>query len=181
MARKKMQIIPVSVNISRLDLGKPRFVKKVFNLLDIYKIESSYIQLELTETAFVTEGEIISDIEVLRTNGIKIAIDDFGKGYSTLAILKTIPVDIMKIDLLFLEGIQEEPVAQDILNTIVDLAKCLNLSIVYEGVETRKQVDYLMSFGQGMAQGYYYAKPLAKIEMEHHMTKRISCSGGWGV
>ena len=165
-----LDIVPVAINLSRLDLCKPDFVQQLFAILAAYEIESEYIHLELTETAFVTDcDKIAQGLRQLRAGGIKIAIDDFGKGYSSLASLKTLPVDIIKIDRLFLCDILVDSVTQSILHSILDLARGLQLDVVYEGIEAQEQVEYLKQFEFRTAQGFYYAMPLYKEEIEHRL------------
>lgn len=171
--KKHLNIIPISVNLSRVDLCKLNFVQQLFNILDMYRIEYEYIQLELTETAFVKDyDKIVEGLQLLRAQGIRIAIDDFGTGYSSFLCLKTLPIDIMKIDRLFLRDITEDIVTQNILRSILDLARGLNLEVVYEGVETKDQADYLKHFEFKIAQGFYYALPMRKKEIECWLKKQ---------
>ncbi|MGI6238127.1 MAG: EAL domain-containing protein [Christensenellales bacterium] len=166
-------VAPISINISKKDLCSPLFAKRLLGILQLYRIGSSQIQLEITETASVPDAaEIAENIMALRSIGFAVALDDFGTGYASLSCLKTLPVDGIKVDRLFVKDIETDPLNQGILRSILDLARCMHLDIVYEGIETRAQVDYLRKFEFKTGQGYYYARPMPKAEAAGYLEKR---------
>lgn len=167
-----LPILPVSVNVSRRDLCLEDFPDRLIGCLEKYHIDSRYIELEITETAFAKDCEKIAErIGILRDYGSRIAIDDFGTGYSSLSCLKIFPVDVLKIDRVFLVDIVTDQVSQSILKGILDLVRALQLEVVYEGVETKAQVEYLKRFGYRNAQGFYYAGALSRQEVEYWLLR----------
>lgn len=165
--------VPVSINISRIDLCMPEFAGRLIGLMRQYQIENQAIELEITETFFVMDYEkIVEQLNILRSHGISIAIDDFGTGYSSLSCLRTLPVDIMKIDKVFLTDIVTDEINQGILKGILGIAGALELKVVYEGVETKAQVEYLKQFPYKIAQGFYYAHSMCRSELECWLTSQ---------
>jgi EAL domain-containing protein (putative c-di-GMP-specific phosphodiesterase class I) len=119
------------------------------------------IELEITETICAEDPDIIyKKIRELQEAGFKIAMDDFGSGYSSLNMLKEMPLDIIKMDLKFLDGGDDEEKSRTILSTLINLAQSMNLYVVMEGVETEDQVKFLQSIGTPCAQGYFYSRPV---------------------
>ena len=180
-----MPALPVSVNISRRDLCREDFPRRLIRCLKTYRVDSRCIELEITETAFVRDCEEIAErLGILRDYGIRIAMDDFGTGYSSLFCLKTLPIDVLKIDRIFLKDLATDKVNQSILKGILDLAQALHLEVVYEGIETKAQVDYLKRFQHKNAQGFYYAGALTKQELEYWLSKKergfpLAANGPW--
>ena len=158
--------IKISVNISRQHLVQEEFIEEYYKIAKKYDIEPEEIELEITET---TEIDVEIDkqlgiteiLKKIKEKGFKISIDDFGTGYSSLNMLQDMPVDVIKIDKSFIN--QEK-----MLEIIMMMAKNLNLKTVAEGVETEKQVEILKDLGVNLLQGYYYSKPLEKIEFEKY-------------
>lgn len=156
-------VMPISVNVSRVDLYSPTIIQDFTDLLERYRLPPRLLELELTESAYVENPKHIIEItKQLQKLGFPILMDDFGSGYSSLNMLKDMPVDILKIDLKFLsydEG-EDNGRAGNILNSIVRMAKWLHIPVIAEGVETRQQVDFLRTIGCECVQGYYYSKPV---------------------
>lgn len=167
---------PVSVNISRVSLYNPRLVEWICGLVEKYDIPPRLLQLELTESAYTSNPKAIRDtMERLQTAGFSILMDDFGSGYSSLNILKDIAVDILKIDMKFLSDTDKHGRSENILASVVRMAKWLDMPVVAEGVERREQVDFLRSIGCEYVQGYYFAKPMPVEEYENMVfSKRVS-------
>lgn len=158
---------PVSVNISRVSLYNPRLVELICGLVEKYQIPPRLLQLELTESAFTTNPQAIRDMmEKFQKAGFSILMDDFGSGYSSLNVLKDIAVDILKIDMKFLSDTDKQGRSENILASVVRMAKWLDMPVVAEGVERRDQVDFLRSIGCEYVQGYYFAKPMSVSEYE---------------
>ncbi|MEG2080673.1 MAG: EAL domain-containing protein [Oscillospiraceae bacterium] len=163
-------VTPVSVNISRVDIYNPKFVDNMIELVEKYGIPTSSLNLELTESAY-TDNPIVmlETVKKLQEHGFVIMMDDFGSGYSSLNILKDIPVDILKIDMRFLSKTEIVGRGENIIASVVRMAKWLNIPVIVEGVETKPQVDFLRSIGCEFVQGYYFAKPEPIDEYEKRM------------
>lgn len=164
--------VTVSVNVSRAHVNESSFQDKLLGLLEVYGITTEYLELELTESIFFEDLQVLrSMISGLREKGFKISIDDFGSGYSSLNLLKTLPVDILKLDKdFFLQSTMDDR-DKTVINSIIRLAKGLGLSVISEGVETAAQVEYLTGIGCDMAQGYYYYKPMPLPDFEKHLAR----------
>lgn len=156
-----MDVVPVSVNFSRVDVDHHGIVEEIVRIVDKYDIDHSLIKIELTESAFNDNMEnIINMLNKLRENGFIIMMDDFGSGYSNLNMFKDMPVDIVKIDMYFLRNIENSEKGMIVLESVVQMAKRLGLKIVVEGVETQEQYDYIRKLHCEMIQGFYFAKPM---------------------
>lgn len=167
--------IPVSVNVSRADIYDADLADILLNIIGKYDIEPSRLHLEITESAYTdTPDQIIQTVEELRRQGFVIEMDDFGSGYSSLNMLNKLPLDILKLDMKF---IQNETAASDhkILNFIIDLAKGMNLNVIAEGVETKEQLERLKDLKCDQAQGYYFAKPMPTVQFEALLHESLDC------
>ena len=152
----------ISVNLSPRQFQEYDIVTKVLNLLTKTKLSPSYLELEITETVTMQNGEIAKQI-LSRFNeiGISLAMDDFGTGYSSLSYLKHFPFSTLKIDRSFIQDALQNPEDQEIIKTIINLGKALNISIVAEGIENIESKDFLRSLGCRFMQGYYFSRPLS--------------------
>ena len=158
-------IVPISVNISRIDLYNPELCSFIKGLVEKYDIPRSKLELEFTESAFMENPQLlIQTMSTLRDYGFTVEIDDFGSGYSSLNMLKDAPVDVLKIDLHFLAKGNNGERADSIMSAIVRMAKMLGMLSIVEGVETQAQIDFLKTIGCTMVQGYYFAKPMPEDE-----------------
>lgn len=167
---KKAQ--PISVNLSRLDFYNPNLVNFLKSLIKKYNIPIELLELEVTESAYMENPKIMEGcVKELQDAGFKILMDDFGSGYSSLNTLKDINIDILKIDMKFLEDDLTSKRSKYILTCVVEMAKKLNTPVIIEGVETENQVEFLKSIGCVFAQGYYYSKPIEVKEFEKLMVK----------
>lgn len=165
---------PISVNVSRVNLYNPDLCKYLDNLVKKYNIPYNLLELELTESAYTDNPQLmLQTMHQLQLLGFHVAMDDFGSGYSSLNMLKDVPVDILKIDLKFLSGNSNPEKGTSIMAAIVRMAKWLGIPSIVEGVETKEQVGFLRSIGCTMAQGYYYAKPMAEEDFEKYIDQRI--------
>ncbi|MGN0404075.1 MAG: EAL domain-containing protein [Bariatricus sp.] len=163
-------LIPISVNVSRVDFEIPGLVERITHLVDQYEIDRNYMHLEITESVYTDEPQqIIQMVSRLRENGFKIEMDDFGSGYSSLNMLSELSVDTLKLDMKFIQKNSSD--RKNILGFIISLSKWLNLSTIAEGVETKEQIEKLKSFGCDYVQGYYYAKPVPYEEFEQMLDK----------
>ena len=162
----------VSVNVSRIDLYHPDLADSIERLLEKYQIEKKYLFLEITESAYVEQPqEMISVVSDLRERGFKIMMDDFGSGYSSLNMLKDLPVDVLKSDMGFMEQLESSRRAGNIVISIIRMAKLLHIDTVAEGVETKEQKEFLKNIGCDEIQGYYFAKPMAAEDFCSFMMK----------
>ena len=135
--------------------------------MDKYQLKPSLLRLEITESAYMENPlQLISASRRLQKAGFKIMLDDFGSGYSSLKMLKDIPLDILKIDMRFLEDLDHSPRAAAILLGVINIAQHLDMITVAEGVETKFQLDFLRTTGCDNIQGFYYSKPLPVREFD---------------
>ncbi len=159
--------IVVSVNQSRLHLNYDDYIWRLREIVDKYNIPYEYIELELTESVFTENSEkLLKIMHKLHEIGFKLSLDDFGSGYSSLNMLKDMPVDVVKIDKEFFSDTMNTQKGRAVISTVVDLAKNLDMDVISEGVETREQVEFLTEIHCAMVQGYYFAKPLPISEFE---------------
>ena len=164
-------VLPVSLNISRRDLTLPDTVSFLSGLLTRYNIPPRLLRLEITESAYMDDSELLSSsIAALRSAGFLVEIDDFGSGFSSLNMLKDIQVDVLKLDMGFLSGNSSR--GGTILSSVLSMARNLDLDVIAEGVETKPQADYLHSLGCIVMQGYLFYRPTPEEEF-----KKLLCSG----
>lgn len=153
--------LPVSINQSRFLFYQKDYYANVCEILERYNIPTSFIELEITESLFLDPNEdFVNILNALRAKGISISLDDFGSGYSSLNMLRNIPLDIIKIDRDFLRVSDEANTNRILIRKIVELASELNIKVVCEGVETEEQMHFLESIGCDYAQGFYYSRPI---------------------
>ena len=157
-------IVPVSVNLSRVELYQPDIVKFINDTIQKYNINSDLIELEITETVAMNELNILKNVlNELRKYGFFISMDDFGTGYSSISCLRDMPIDVLKLDRSFLDGIENDKRSRNIAKSIVSLAKSLDLIVIIEGVETKEQAELMKQFGCDLVQGFYFARPMPGI------------------
>ena len=160
------QVLPVSVNISRVHFANASLVPDILAIVKKYGIPASLLELEVTESAFFKQDEIIvNKLERLHEAGFQLSIDDFGVGYSTLAALEKIPASILKLDKSFVDNWQKHPQSQ-LVADIVRIARHIGMMVVVEGVETSEQCDWVRKAGCDTVQGWYYAKPMSIKDYE---------------
>lgn len=158
---------PVSVNVSRVNIYNSRLVEILCGITEKYHVPNRLLQLELTESAYTDNIELISKtIDRLRQHGFTILMDDFGSGYSSLNVLKDVIVDILKIDMRFFDDTGDSGRSESIIASVIRMAKWLNIPVVAEGVEKKQQVEFLRSIGCEYIQGFYFAKPMPAAEYE---------------
>lgn len=167
--------VPVSVNVSRADMYQSNLPERLLALVERYGLQPETLHLEVTESAYTENpGQIIATVQRLRELGFIVELDDFGSGYSSLNMLNTMPLDILKLDMKFIQTEMARPRGQGILRFIVGMAKWLNLHVVAEGVETHEQAERLREMGCDDAQGYYFSRPLPVGDFEAQILKRPS-------
>jgi EAL domain-containing protein (putative c-di-GMP-specific phosphodiesterase class I) len=135
-------------------------------------VDASLIQLEITERMVINNvEESINKLNMLKSMGIHVAIDDFGIGYSSLSYIVRLPIDSIKIDKSFVQNINSSKEAKAIVSTIINLCKSLNLNVIAEGIESKLELDYLRSNQCDIGQGYYFSKPVTIVEIEKYHLK----------
>ncbi len=160
----------ISVNVSREHFLDEHFLEKYMMIAAKYGVDTSKIDLEITESATIEAGiDIIEIMNKMKRLGFIISIDDFGTGYSSLSAIQDMPADILKIDKSFVDRIGKNE--KNIIDYILNIAKELKLTTIAEGVETKEQRDYLLEKGCDIIQGYYYAKPMPEEKFEEYMEK----------
>lgn len=164
-----VQPVPVSVNVSRADIYLVDVAAELHALVERYGIEPSLIEVEITESAYSERPDrIVAAFDELAERGFTVLMDDFGSGYSSLNMLKDINVDVLKIDMRFLD--RDNRRSKDIMESVIRMARWLDLPVIAEGVETREQVNFLLDVGCSYAQGYYYARPMEAAAFEALLT-----------
>ncbi|MEG0681793.1 MAG: EAL domain-containing protein [Eubacterium sp.] len=153
--------INISVNFSRLHLNNQRFVNELVEVLNKYEIPPKYIEIELTERIFFDNTKLLIEVmNELHHYGFKLSMDDFGSGYSSLGLLKDLPLDIIKLDRTFFTDYTDLERGHAVIKGVIDIAKTLNIQTVAEGVETEEHIKMLKEFGCDIVQGFYYGKPV---------------------
>ena len=165
--------IPISVTVSRADIYNADLPQFLMQLRQRYGLEPSSLHLEITESAYTEDpGQLIGTVRRLRELGFIIEMDDFGSGYSSLNMLNELPIDVLKLDMKFIQSETAKPVSQGILRFIIGLARWMKLSVVAEGVETQEQVRRLRDVGCDYVQGYYFARPMPVEDFEKIVIKK---------
>lgn len=162
-----LNINNISVNVSRADIYNANIIEILLGIIQKHGLEPSRLHLELTESAYTELPEqIIETATRLRELGFALEMDDFGSGYSSLNMLSQMPLDILKLDMKFLQGDKAQTGGKDIVQFIVEFAHQMGLSVVAEGVETKEQLEKVKASGCDYVQGYYFAKPMRKEDFE---------------
>ena len=159
-------VVPVSLNFSRLDFelyDVPAFLQEMSHK---YNVPPNLLDVEITESALTSQlSELQKNMSTLRDDEYSLWLDDFGSGYSSLNVLKDFQFNVLKIDMVFLRGFEDNNKSRPILQHIVSLAKDLGMITLCEGVETREQFEFLASIGCDRAQGYHFGKPDATKQL----------------
>ena len=171
--REKFSItLPVSVNLSRVDVFDPTLEARLEGLIERYGLEHRALKLEVTESAYTDNAEqMIELINRLRAKGFEIEMDDFGSGYSSLNMLSYMPIDVLKMDMQFVRNITQSEKDFKLVELVLDIARYLKVPVVAEGVETEAQLKMLKGVGCDLVQGYYFSRPLPPEEFESLIVK----------
>ena len=168
--------IPVSVNVSRIDLYDPKLVDTIEELVAKYGLSHDELHLEITESAYTENSDqIIAVVNRLRERGFHIEMDDFGTGYSSLNMFSALPIDVLKLDMQFIRTAFRDRKDTRLLEAIIGLAKSMDLPTIAEGVETAEQMFTLKAMGCDIVQGYYFSKPLSADEFEKYIKNVTRC------
>ena len=167
--------VPVSVNVSRIDIYDPDLENKFCNILKENNLSPSEYMIEITESAYAENAQgLIEVLESMRQKGFKIEMDDFGTGYSSLGMLTEIPIDILKIDMSFVRSMEKHEKNKRMVELIIDIAKFLKVPCVAEGVETESQLRALRRMGCDVIQGYFFSKPVSPEDFVKFIEKEKS-------
>ena len=170
--------IPVSVNLSRVDVFDPALESALDRLLTYNDLGQGAIKLEVTESAYTGNADqVIRVVEGLRRKGYVVEMDDFGSGYSSLNMLSAMPVDVLKMDRGFIRRIEEEEKDVHLVALILGIARSLKIPVVAEGVETGDQLKLLKELGCPLVQGFYFSKPLPAEEFEEKVIRKMQGIG----
>ena len=167
--------IPISVNVSRIDIYDPNLETKLLAIVHEAGLEPGDYLLEITESAYTdNSSQIIETVKRLRADGFRVEMDDFGAGYSSLNMLAELPIDALKLDMEFIRKITESEKDLRMVQLMIDIAKFLKVPVVAEGVETKEQFDLLKKSGCDLIQGYYFSKPVPEEEFEDLIRDRLA-------
>ncbi len=165
-------IVPLSVNVSRVDINDPDLCHTLRRLIEQYDLNANHLRIEITETAYVRHPEqLIETVKKLREMGFLVEMDDFGSGYSSLNMLRDVEVDVLKLDMSFLRDYKTTRRGDCILRSVIRMARLLKIPVVAEGVETREQAEYLAHVGCRLMQGYFFAHPMPATKFEALLTR----------
>jgi diguanylate cyclase (GGDEF)-like protein len=163
---------PIAVNLSIKQIQQPDFVEIVTRALERSGLAPEYLEVEITESLAIQDLNLtIAVLQKLRAQGIKVSLDDFGTGHSSLAALKHLPLDHLKVDRSFIKDLTADSIDAGIVRTIINLGHELKLQVIAEGVETIEQLDFLRSVGCDGVQGFFFSKPLPAAELAAKITK----------
>lgn len=159
-------VVPVSVNFSRAHVGTGDFAEKIIKLAESYGVDPKYLEIEITESTISSnDSRMLYCMDKLRHKGFKVAMDDFGTGASSLNMMLDAPIDVVKVDKGFLDK-YENPIYRAYIDRIGNLIMMAKNEIIFEGVETQEQIDFLLECGYDNAQGYFFSKPIPLKEFE---------------
>ena len=168
--KKEGKSVPISINLSRVDVLNPNLDEEIVKILNSNDIKPEDISAEITESAYSNDSsKLIEIINKIRDKGIKVEIDDFGAGYSSLSMLMDVKVDTLKIDMQFIKNIENVEEKAKLVTKIIEVAKIFDLNTVAEGVENEEQYKLLKNIGCDIIQGYYFSKPLPAEEFKLFM------------
>ena len=170
--------VPVSVNVSRIDLYDPHLVQTFSAILEKYGLDFSEYLLEITESAYSSDmAQMLDVINRLKVAGFRIEMDDFGSGYSSLTRLTDMPIDVIKLDMAFIRGMEKDKKKRDLVEMVISLSKRLNAIVVAEGVELEEHFNILKDLGCDIAQGYYFSKPVPAEEFVRFIEEKCRQEG----
>jgi len=166
--------IPVSVNLSRVDVFDPTLEDTLDSILKNNRLDHDSLKLEVTESAYTENADqVIKVVENLRKKGYVVEMDDFGTGYSSLNMLSAMPIDVLKMDRAFVRNIEHDQKDIQLVALILDIAKNLQVPVVAEGVETAAQVKLLKELGCSIVQGYFFSRPLHAADFETEFVQKM--------
>jgi EAL domain-containing protein (putative c-di-GMP-specific phosphodiesterase class I) len=163
-------VIPVSMNLSRVDIFDPGLEDRLHRLIEDNHLSPEWLKLEVTESAYTENAnQLIRLIERLRKKGYEFEMDDFGSGYSSLNMLSSMPIDVLKMDMVFIKNIERNEKDFRLVELILDIARYLKVPVIAEGVETENQMRLLKEAGCDIVQGYFFSRPLPADEFKKNI------------
>lgn len=163
-----------SINVSAIQLKRENFIDDLQKFIDLYEIDSDLIEIEITESVLIHNFEsTLEQIKTLRRMGIRVSLDDFGTGFSSLSYLRELPISTLKIDKSFVDHINTDEKTSFIIGSVIDMAQKLSLESVAEGVEDKHQLDFLKEHGCDNIQGFLLSKPMQKSEFEKLIIRQL--------
>lgn len=172
------ELYPISLNVSRGHISEGGFKERFFELVDKYQIPRQYIELEITESVFMEDKEVLTSfMKELREEGLMISIDDFGTAYSSLNLLKDVEVDVIKMDKSFIDNITSQKEVDEankdkvVIKNIIKMIQELDFDIIFEGIETDEQIEFLKEIGCKYGQGYVFDRPLPLTVFQNRYLK----------
>lgn len=171
--KEKYNYVPtISINVSKEHFAYENFIDEYVKIADKYNIDKGKIDIEVTESATIDEKiDTLKVMNNIKSKGFIVSIDDFGTGYSSLSMLQNMPIDIIKIDKIFVDKANLNT-NNNIINYIVSIAKHLKIKTIVEGIETKEQVEFMKKINVDIIQGYYYSKPISKEEFEVYFKRK---------
>ena len=164
--------VPVSINVSRVDMMDPELPDTLRSLIEDNGLDYGDLHLEITESAYTQDAkQIVDTVNTLRDMGFMMEMDDFGSGYSSLNMITSLPIDVLKLDMGFIRSAFSEGGDTRMIKVIVDIARSLNVPMIAEGVETREQMLALKELGCDIVQGYWFSRPVPADEFEAFLIK----------
>lgn len=176
-----LPLIPIAVNVSVVEFRDKDFADRFERTIHEYGIDTHALQVELTETAVMDDvSHAVEVLSRLQSIGVKILLDDFGTGHSSLAYLARLPLNKVKIDKSFVAPLENDSVSRAVTNAMIALGRMLDLEVVAEGVETESALDYIRAHGCTQAQGYYFGEPMSGDDFEHWYWEKRHYQGNMG-
>ncbi len=165
--------VPISINVSRMDIYTFDLPAVIRELTTTYDLDPKLLKVEITESSYIEEFKVVNNaVDTLQDLGFRIFMDDFGSGYSSLNMLTNVNIDVLKIDMMFLDLDEGNRKGLEILESVVKMAKLLHLPVVVEGVETREQVEFLRQMKCDYAQGYFFYQPMPVSNFEELIRRK---------
>lgn len=169
-----MPSIEIAINLSTIQIINPNLEVSFSEIIKKTKVDPKNLVLEITESVAIKETKyVVSVLNKLKSLGLSISVDDFGTEYSSLNRLKQLPIDQIKIDLQFIQGIETNNKDQAIIKVIIKLAKSLGLSVLAEGIENNHQLQFLIENNCDYGQGYYFYRPMPENEITNILKKEL--------
>ncbi|MBQ3935462.1 MAG: EAL domain-containing protein, partial [Ruminococcus sp.] len=166
--------IPVSVNVSRVDIFDPQLGDTLCDITKENGLKPGNLLLEITESAYTDDSaQIVEKVSSLRELGFKIEMDDFGCGYSSLNMLTSLPIDALKLDMKFIRNITSNRKDYELVKIMTEIARLIEVPVIAEGVETGEQMELLKAIDCDVIQGYYFSKPVPAEEFEKLIEAKI--------
>lgn len=164
----------LSINISAMQFRRADFVSELIRIMNEHHVDPSLVELEITESVLVDDFNMVSQkLKVLKEYGIRVSLDDFGTGFSSLSYLKELPIDTLKIDKSFIDTVLSDSATRIITDSIINMVKALGFESIAEGVEEEQQYNYLLSIGCDVIQGYYFGRPQPPEQIEELLRKML--------